>query len=626
LKKPGNEIDQFIYKVCYKPMWEAVNTYINQHLYALDLTYSRIKYPDSALVEDMMLESSRNIRVAGDSLLFDAAVSCTIDLTQDNDNGYATHDIKQWLLISCEAVITSKLESLTVTDVRPYSRSQGHTSDGHAVSKNIVPIIYKKDLDSEATAFLLEYFPEALEKPIRVPIADIAKKMGLDVIQGNRITDDFSIFGEICFSEGTVEVWDLFKCKHSKLDVKRGTILIDAYTYWERNRGCINNTIAHEVFHWYRHRMYAAIKDILRNEKVIACRCPADIVYPKENEEWTDEQRMEWQANSIAPRILMPIETFRQKVDELYRKYRVAEMDGTVDAAVITCVADELADFYDVSRQSALIRMKEAGYSEASSMLNQIDGVQQSFSIGNQEGFLEYIHNERFRDLIDSGLFRFVNGYFVIDDPRYIEKDETGRLALTEYAWDNLDSCTIRFTMKPARFKKDLEFPGLIMHRSEGFDKLPQLDEENYQEIIRRAREAKAKRQESFQLQMETLRILAPEKSCCQMLKDLFEARHLTKYEFEKITLLGPEVYSKVLNDNLKNPTTRTIVAIACGLDLDLDATERIMKAAGRSFTYSDEDRALKYCVTVYIGHPIEEINDFLEENGIEPLGTKQRK
>ena len=180
--------------------------------------------------------------------------------------------------------------------------------------------------------------------------------------------------------------------------------------------------------------------------------------------------------------------------------------------------------------------------------------------------------------------------------------------------------------MKPARFKKDLEFPGLIMHRSEGFDKLPQLDEEKSREVIRQAREIKAKRQKSFQLQMETLHILAPEKSCCQMLKDLFEARHLTKYEFEKVTLLGPEVYSKVLNNNLKNPTTRTIVAIASGLDLELEATERIMKAAGRSFTYSDEDRALKYCVTAYVGHPIKDINDFLEENGYEPLGTKQRK
>ncbi len=62
------------------------------------------------------------------------------------------------------------------------------------------------------------------------------------------------------------------------------------------------------------------------------------MVYPDEKDEWTDERRMEWQANNLAPRILMPIQTFTVKVDEL-------------------------ADFYGVSRQSALIRMTETGYS-----------------------------------------------------------------------------------------------------------------------------------------------------------------------------------------------------------------------------------------------------------------------
>ena len=59
-----------------------------------------------------------------------------------------------------------------------------------------------KDLDKEATAFLEKYYPEALEEPLRVPIEDIAKeKLGLNVIQGYRITDDFTIFGQICFSQ-----------------------------------------------------------------------------------------------------------------------------------------------------------------------------------------------------------------------------------------------------------------------------------------------------------------------------------------------------------------------------------------------------------------------------------------
>jgi len=620
----NNEIEQFIYEICYQPMWKAASSYIAEHPYALSLSFSRIQNPSSAVLEDMLLEFPKNVRISEDSLLFDAVVSCTINLTADNYNGIASHEMSQWLVLSYEAIVTDKLESVTISDISIYTPGQPRKNDGHAVSKNIVPILYKNDLDDEATNFLKKYFPDALEKPMAVPIADIAANIGLEIIQGKRITDNFSIFGEIYFSAGKATVYDLFKIVSNTIEVNRGTILVDAYTFWERNLGCVNNTIAHEVYHWYKHRMYAAIKNILRNEKTIACRCPSKIVYPGENEEWTDEQKMEWQANSVAPRILMPVETFRIKVDELYKQYNYE--DSTIKAAVVTCIADELASFYHVSRQSALIRMKETGYYEATSVLKELQETQQSFIIGQEEGYLEYIHNDHFREIIDSGLFLFVNGYYVINNNKYLAQDESGKYSLTEYAWENLDSCTIPFVMKPARFKQDLKYPGLIMHRAAGFDKLPQLDEEKAKEVLKLAKEMYDKKQAGFNLQKETMAILSPGKSCCEMLSELFNFRHITKYRLEDLTGLGTEVYSKVKNGNLGNPTTRTIVAIACGLDLDLDETECLMKAAGRNFTYSDEERALKYCVFAFIGHPIEDVNDFLVENGFDPLGTKQRR
>lgn len=99
-------------------------------------------------------------------------------------------------------------------------------TDGQAVSKNIVPILYKSDLDKEAEVFLSCYYTEALEKPTPVPIDAIAEQMGLEIIQGFRITDDFSIFGQICFSAGTADVYDIFKYNKSTIEVKRGNIVV----------------------------------------------------------------------------------------------------------------------------------------------------------------------------------------------------------------------------------------------------------------------------------------------------------------------------------------------------------------------------------------------------------------
>lgn len=87
----NNEIERFIYTVCYRLMWEAAYKYIAEHPYALNLSYSRIQNPDSATLEDMILEFPKNIRIDEDSLLFDAVVSCTINLTGDTSTEARHH-------------------------------------------------------------------------------------------------------------------------------------------------------------------------------------------------------------------------------------------------------------------------------------------------------------------------------------------------------------------------------------------------------------------------------------------------------------------------------------------------------------------------------------------------------
>lgn len=135
-----NEIEQLIYTACYRPMWEAAYTYIAEHPYALNLAYARIQNPDSAMLEDMILEITKSIRIDEDSLLFDAVVSCTINFTEDTYKGTASYETNQWLVLSCVAIVTDKLESFTVSNISGYTSGQPRKTDGYAVSKNIVPI------------------------------------------------------------------------------------------------------------------------------------------------------------------------------------------------------------------------------------------------------------------------------------------------------------------------------------------------------------------------------------------------------------------------------------------------------------------------------------------------------
>ncbi|WP_050607320.1 hypothetical protein [Clostridium niameyense] len=73
------------------------------------------------------------------------------------------------------------------------------------LSKDLVPIIYKKDMDKEATKFLLKYCPEALDKPMPIPVEDIAElEMNLEIDYVN-IDRNYDILGMMIFSDGVKE-------------------------------------------------------------------------------------------------------------------------------------------------------------------------------------------------------------------------------------------------------------------------------------------------------------------------------------------------------------------------------------------------------------------------------------
>lgn len=218
---------------------------------------------------------------------------------------------------------------------------------------SLVPHISKDQFDDVATEFLTEYCPEALTHPMAVPIVTIArKKMGLRIVAEYRLSEDFSIYGQICFNSGLVPVYFKDEDEFCDIKVRRGTILIDPDTLKERNIGCLNNTVAHECVHWYKHRKYHMYNLGAGNAKGVAFRYPIIERNEALQEQWTDEDWMEWQANGIAPRILMPRQTFQAAIDMILE-------DSDRDSVPDWWVINKLADFYKVSKQSAEIRIAE---------------------------------------------------------------------------------------------------------------------------------------------------------------------------------------------------------------------------------------------------------------------------
>lgn len=620
-----NELEQFVFEVCYQPIMDKVRSILAARPFCLDLTFSRVKHPDSVLLESMIPEFATNITVNEDTLSFDLVASCIILLSEDTCLGISEYELTQWLKISCAAVVTDKLDSITVAGVSAYSQGKPITSDGLHASANIVPIIHKDELDDVASTFLSKYCADALVTPTPVPIAKIAEEdLHLHLVHGKCITQDFSIFGEICFSGGTVDVYDFDRKNYSAIDVQRGTIIIDAYTFWERNIGCVNNTIAHEVFHWYAHRLYAAVKKLLKKEQVIACRCPSDIVYPRDGESWTDEQRMEWQANKIAPRILMPYKTFRMKVEELYQKYGYREKAEKND--ILECIIDELASFYQVSKQSAKIRMVDTGYTEAASVYNYESGVDPRFSnISARDAFYEYSDNAVFREIIDSGLFVHIDGYFVINDSKYIQQFPNGHTTLTDYAWSHISECTLQFTYRKVNLKLHGQYHQDIFHRKSGasYQKLPTFDSDKNISVIQHAEEL---RQKQVEFEAQYADHLAVTETFWQAAFNIMRKRKWNTRIYCEKTGLNEMTYSRAKNNADSLPDFLTVISICAGLDLDIGVTTNLLGLAGHTFSGSRDHQAYSFVITNYRGRSLAEKNEFLDSINVTRLGSKQRK
>ena len=114
---------------------------------------------------------------------------------------------------------------------------------------------YVDDFEKEAEVFLEKYeCADAIENPRRIPILDIATRlMSLDVIQTECLSPDESVQGAIAFSKGVIDVYDWKTKEYMGFQVESPSIFVDSDII---NVGRVNNTLAHECYHWWRHRKH----------------------------------------------------------------------------------------------------------------------------------------------------------------------------------------------------------------------------------------------------------------------------------------------------------------------------------------------------------------------------------
>jgi hypothetical protein len=436
----GLSFTNYVTSRFYNEFYSAIEEYIEKNPDNLDLKLHKVRNIGDVSLADMEVKSVSVNDLPDMKIEFDVIVEAEIEVTEGNHHYDDYDQCNQWFLLHCTGDLACSLDNFEIAGINTYSQKNKMPKP---MSDALVPYIRKEELETVAYDFLSRYYPETLKAPIAVEPLKLAAKMGLEVKLMD-ITEDLSIFGQVYFHDCEAEFYDSDKDEMVCTSVKARTIIVDPKAYFLRNIGTVNNTIVHECVHWDKHRKAFELER-LYNSSASTIKCQVAGGMKGSNRDATDW--MEWQANSLAPRIQMPLGMFKTKAFELMKQYR-NELGTSELIDVIEPVIEALAAFFRVSRTAAKIRMIDAGYEEAMGAFIYIDGHyvkphsfkkgalqrNQTFSIGAEDAAIQGLTNPVLGALIRDGSYQYVDSHFVLNHPKYLTQDEFGLTILTDYA------------------------------------------------------------------------------------------------------------------------------------------------------------------------------------------------
>lgn len=513
------------------------------------------------------------------------------------------------------------------------------TSDVYDINhKTGALVIGKNRLDDYATKFLNKYCKEALQKPMAIPVEEILEKMNL-VVMEERLSSNLDILGCCLLIDGEIGIYNTETNECDEKFFKQGTIVIDPLAAEIYGEGSKRNTLIHESLHWEKDKTYFEILQ-LKNRKVAEKVYPimlrqSETFYepPKRNQTKENEVMwLEWQAHKLAPRILMPFLTFKEKALEL------------LSGQDVSCeeIIQELSTFFNVSKESAKYRLFEVGLEKELSRISDFDRIFEDQLSKNEFVKLSYADafqmlemNELLSQWVDNGRFVFVDGYFVLANQQYI-KIKNGKLSLSAKAKRNLKKCVINIRIK--RYiehginKKRVAF----LLKDDGIDKRFYLFKPEDQTHLKREVSADelygyfsdSLDKENIEDEIEFERLLAdPQTTLCDCLWYSFRKNDwMLPEKFNEETELHKNYHGKIRNNKYNNMGKDILWPICIGLKYSVRTIQKIFKKSDNKLReFEEPDRLYILILEKMPGISLRDFNCILEKRHMELLGTKMK-
>ncbi len=633
---------QFLMGRYYSDYISFLKTKIEEGTLKIEKRSAIVPHPDTVLVSEAEVQRIDLYRKSVEEVYADIILSAKIFVASESDGVSRTDYLTQWYRIrTCSNLNQENLSFNEVICILVYDRSE--PIPGVALDEYLIPYTSATLLDYECTGILDAYFPEALDSPHRVDGEVLAERMGLQVTLC-RLLEATEIRGQIYFEEHEVTIQDDDGMVVVR-SVPANTILVNTKLCLvedgELDMDKLNDTIVHECYHAYRHRLFYLGQRLYNSElRCLTCTivgnqigamldddlelqeknmpgdllCAANSEYRRTPIDW-----MEWQSNRATPRIRMPARTTETKIEELLSQYR-KRYPGISSPRLYTKVIYALSAFYGVSKQSAKKRMIELGYHDAQGVLNYVNGKyaidysfsvgslrnNQTFTIGLDAAITLYQRDKAFRECINSGLYQYVDDHFCRSSAKYIYRRDNN-LHLTSYARTHMDECCLVFTLRSVG--PNYRYHEGVLLKEVGIGKtVAEFDPRNTgADYFQSAKHLSAIINELPRSPSGTLKA---HMSRTKMTVDALVAKSGVSEKTIRRLRADPEYI----------PTKSSVIAICIGLQLEPVLQRDWMSKLGIIFTANTTDVFYELLMASLYKQPLSVFNQILREQGFPPL------
>lgn len=613
--------DKYIFDTYYEQIVKTVKGFIFNNKDNTDLSTYMVPEPNGFIEFDNFELYKINYEIINNCELNLEIIVIADVIVRQYIKGEMEVDTKtKFVSVYAEVELDAGIKNFRIYNTE-FKSDQYKKSRNLKLSKDWVPYIRKKDFDDIAEKFLRKYYPQALTQPTPVPVETIVSEMGLSIHQ-EKLTIDNSVFGKMVFKDTDVEVIEDEKLVSKHFN--KGSILVDKDVVFKRNVGSYNNTVIHECVHWELHKVFHEVKMVLdKDHSQVSSWTEENLA---DSSMWTSLDWMEWQANGIAPRILMPKVQTRIKIRELFQTLTLVNPDIS-RSELVQEVVDNLATFFEVSRQAAKTRMIDLGFKEANGVYNYLDDRYMhnfafeleafdkgsSYTITSNDLCFEYCFNESFRQIIDRNKFIYVDNHLCLKDKKFIYMTKDGPI-MTDYAYEHMDECCLIFKVKSKNFTSisNETYYDYVLNR--GVTKESEI-KADFVDILQNP---------SLMDQLPPLDMMKLGKKISELLKELpFEFSGTLRSHRKRKNCTQPFLAKLVgitertlrdyetLEDNL--PRLELTLSFCFALKLRPELSDDMIKKAGHQLTISPPHQVYKMLLSTSYYKPLGEINSILQ-------------